>query len=43
VGYSLDSNDMSTRAEESPLLRAVTKHQLVKTLQAGEDFVNCGE
>jgi hypothetical protein len=25
VGYSLDSNDMSREAEESPLLRAVTK------------------
>jgi hypothetical protein len=34
---------MSTKAEESPLLRAVTKQQLVKTLQAGEGFVNRGE
>jgi hypothetical protein len=38
VGYSLDSNDMSTEAEESPLLRAATKQQLMKTLQAGEDL-----
>jgi hypothetical protein len=37
VGYSPDSNDVSTEAEESPLLRAVTKQRLVKTLQAGED------
>jgi hypothetical protein len=34
--YSPDSNDMSTEAEESPLLGAVTKQRLVKTLQAGE-------
>jgi hypothetical protein len=33
---------VSTEAEESPLLRAVTKQQLVKTLQAGEDLV-CSE
>jgi hypothetical protein len=35
VGYSLDSNDVSTEAEESPLLRFVTKQRLVKmkTLQ----------
>jgi hypothetical protein len=37
VRYSLDSNDLSMEAEESPLLRIVTKQQLVKTLQA-EDF-----
>jgi hypothetical protein len=35
VGYSPDSNDVSTGAEESPLLRAVTKQRLVKTLQTG--------
>jgi hypothetical protein len=29
---------MSTEAEEPPLLRAVTKQQLVKTLQAGENI-----
>jgi hypothetical protein len=39
VGYSPDSNDMSTEAEEFPLWWAVTKQQLVKTLQAGEDLV----
>jgi hypothetical protein len=38
VGYSPDGNDVSTEAEESPLLRAVTKQRLVKTLQAGEDL-----
>jgi hypothetical protein len=42
TGYSLDSNNMSTEAEESPLLRAVTKQHLVKTLQAGEDLA-CSE
>jgi hypothetical protein len=35
VGYSPDSDDMNTEAEESPLLRAVTKQRLVKLLQAG--------
>jgi hypothetical protein len=40
VGYSPDSNDMSTEAEESPLLRAVTKQRLEKTLQA-EEGVAC--
>jgi hypothetical protein len=38
MGYSSDSNDVSTEAEESPLPRAVTKQRLVKTLQAGEDL-----
>jgi hypothetical protein len=28
VGYSLDSNDVSTEAEESPLLRSVTRKRL---------------
>jgi hypothetical protein len=32
VGYSPDNNDVNTEAEESPLLRAVAKQQLVKTL-----------
>jgi hypothetical protein len=35
VGYSPDNNAVSTEAEESTLLRAVTKQRLVKTLQAG--------
>jgi hypothetical protein len=35
--YPDDSNDMIKEAEESPLLRAVTKQWLVKTLQAVED------
>jgi hypothetical protein len=38
VGYSPDSNNVSTEAEESPLLRVVTKQCLVKTLQDGEDL-----
>jgi hypothetical protein len=44
VGYSLDSNDVSTKAEESPLLVAVSKQRLVKTKQAGGDlaFANYG-
>jgi hypothetical protein len=42
LGYSQDSNDVSTEAEKSPLLRAVTKQRLVKALQAGEDLV-CSE
>jgi hypothetical protein len=32
-------NGVTTEAEESPLLRAVTKQRLVKTWQAGEDFM----
>jgi hypothetical protein len=38
VGYSPDSNDLSTEAEESLLLRAVAKQGLMKTLQDGEDL-----
>jgi hypothetical protein len=38
VEYSPDGNDMSTEAEEPPLMRVVTKRRLVKTLQAGEDL-----
>jgi hypothetical protein len=38
VGCSPNSNDVSTEVEESPLLRAVTKQRLAKTLQAGEDL-----
>jgi hypothetical protein len=32
VGYSPDSKEVSTEAEESPLLRAVAKQRLVMTL-----------
>jgi hypothetical protein len=39
VGYLPEGGDMSTEAEESPVLRAVTRQKLVKTLQAGEDLV----
>jgi hypothetical protein len=35
VGYSLDSGDVGTEVEESPLLRAVTRQQLVKMLPTG--------
>jgi hypothetical protein len=38
VGYSPDRNNVSTEAEESPSLRAVTKQRLLNTLQAGEDL-----
>jgi hypothetical protein len=38
VGCSPDNDDVSTEAEESPLLRAVTKQRHVKTLQAEEDL-----
>jgi hypothetical protein len=34
AGYSPNGNDVSTEAEESPLLRAVTKQRLVKIMQA---------
>jgi hypothetical protein len=30
IGYSLDSNNMSIEAEESPLLRSITGKQLVE-------------
>jgi hypothetical protein len=42
VGYSTDSNDMSTEAEEPPLLRAVTKERPMKTLQARE-YLTCSD
>jgi hypothetical protein len=38
MGDPPDSKDVSTEAEESPLLRTVSKQRLVKTLQAGEDL-----
>jgi hypothetical protein len=40
AGYLPDSNDVSTEAEESPLLRADTKQRLMKILQAGEDLAS---
>jgi hypothetical protein len=36
VGYLSDNDDVSIQAEESPLLGAITKQRLVKTLQAGQ-------
>jgi hypothetical protein len=38
LGYSPDSNEVSKKAEESALLRFVTKQRLVKTPQAGENL-----
>jgi hypothetical protein len=38
VGYSPDNTDVRTAAEGSPLLGALTKQRLVKTLQNGEDL-----
>jgi hypothetical protein len=38
VGYSPDSNYLSTKAEEFPLLEAVAREQLMKTQHAGEDL-----
>jgi hypothetical protein len=39
VGYSQDSNDVKTDAEESSLLKPVARKRLVMTLQAGEERV----
>jgi hypothetical protein len=41
MGYSPDSNDVSTEDGESPLLRAVTKQRLVKTQRAGKGLGGC--
>jgi hypothetical protein len=38
-GLSPDSYDVRREAEESPLLEAVARQRLKKTLQAGEDLV----
>jgi hypothetical protein len=38
LGYSPASNDVSTEAEESPLLGAINKQQLVKAMWAEEDL-----
>jgi hypothetical protein len=40
VGYSADSNDVSTEAKESPLLESVVREWLVKTQQAGKDLTD---
>jgi hypothetical protein len=42
VGCSLDSNDVSTGAEESALLRADAKQRPVNTRQVGEDLAFSG-
>jgi hypothetical protein len=36
--YKQGSNDVSTEAEESPLLEAVTRKRLLKIQQAGKDL-----
>jgi hypothetical protein len=38
MGYSPDSNYVSIKDEEYPMLRFIIKQWLVKTLQAGEDL-----
>jgi hypothetical protein len=38
LGYSPDSNGVNTEAEESSLLRDVTKQRLLETLQTREDL-----
>jgi hypothetical protein len=38
AGYSPDSNDVSTEAEESPLLEAVARERLLEAQQAGKDL-----
>jgi hypothetical protein len=37
VGYTPESNNVRIEAEGSPLLRAVTKRRVMKTLLAGEE------
>jgi hypothetical protein len=39
VGYSPDSNDVSTEVEEFLLLEAVTRKRLLKKLQVGGDLM----
>jgi hypothetical protein len=39
LGYSPDSIEVSTEAEESPLLEAVTRERLVKTQQTEKTSV----
>jgi hypothetical protein len=38
MGYSPKSNDVRTEADESPLLEAVAREQLWKTVGAGKDL-----
>jgi hypothetical protein len=40
VGYSPDNNDVSTEAEESPLLEIVAREGLVKTQEAGKGLAD---
>jgi hypothetical protein len=42
VGYPPPRNDVGIEAEESPLLTAVTKQRLVKTLQT-EEYLVCSD
>jgi hypothetical protein len=41
VGYSSESNDVSTKAEESPLLRAVTEQRLEETVKGWRRLSMC--
>jgi hypothetical protein len=41
VEYLLDSNEMSTEAEESSLLETIAREWLVKTQQAGKMPSSC--
>jgi hypothetical protein len=36
VGYSPDNNEVSAKAEESPLLEAIARERLVKTQRTGK-------
>jgi hypothetical protein len=36
-------SELESKAEEFPLIEAVARERLVKTQQAGKDFVNCGD
>jgi hypothetical protein len=40
-GYSPDSNDVSTEAEESPILETVAMERLLKTQQTGKRLRGC--
>jgi hypothetical protein len=38
AGYSPDSNEVNTKAEESQLLEAITRERLVKTQQTEKTY-----
>jgi hypothetical protein len=41
MGYSPESNDLSTEAGEFPMLEAVARERLMKTQQVGKRFSGC--